>query len=130
MGYIRWAASLNIKHVIFRELSVLDDGYRENSTFNYIARSRVSVGTLAYEFVEHASKTGDFAVLKATKGYYFSNLILSFDGIEITFESSSYVDLKEKHGSGKVYKLIFHANGNLCSDWNPNRNVLYSAPSG
>ena len=129
MNYIRWAVSLNIKHVIFRELSVLDKTYRENATFNYIARSRVSIGDLAYEFVEHASKTSDLKVLRATKGYYFSNLILSFDGVEITFESSSYIDLKEKHNSGKVYKLIFHANGNLCSDWNPNRNILYRAPT-
>ena len=129
MDYIGWAASLNIKHIIFRELSILDNSYKENSTFDYIARSRVSVGDLAHEFLELNVESPSCRVLNATQGYYFCNLMLSFKGIAITFESSSYVDLKEKHNSGKVYKLIFHANGNLCGDWNPNRNVLYTAQS-
>lgn len=31
-----------------------------------------------------------------------------------------------QHGSGDVYKLVFHANGNLCADWNPERHVLFA----
>lgn len=125
--YILWAASLNVKHIIFRELSILDNHYKENSTFIYIARSRICVGDLAEKFIATHRQSGDLEILQATHGYYFCNLVVIFNGITLTFESSSYIDLKQKHNTGKVYKLIFHANGNLCSDWNPNRNILYSA---
>lgn len=130
VAYIDWAASLNVKYIIFRELSVLDDGYHENATFRYIARSRVSVGELANSFIGAFLGSNNLELLQVTQGYYFCNLVVVFNGISITFESSSYIELKRKHASGKVYKLIFHANGNLCSDWNPNRNILFSAAQG
>jgi hypothetical protein len=128
--YIYWVASLNVKNIIFRELSLLDNNYKENSTFNYIARTRVSIGELAEKFINRFFSGGSLKIVQATNGYYFCNLVVDFNGIVITFESSSYIDLKKKHESGKVYKLIFHANGNLCSDWNPDRNILFSAAQG
>lgn len=130
VDYIYWAVSLNVKNIIFRELSLLDNNYKENSTFNYIARTRVLIGDLAEKFINRFFCGGSLKIVQATNGYYFCNLVVDFNGIIITFESSSYIDLKKKHESGKVYKLIFHANGNLCSDWNPDRNILFSAAQG
>jgi hypothetical protein len=29
-----------------------------------------------------------------------------------------------RHASGRIYKLVFHANGRLCGGWNPEQHVL------
>jgi YD repeat-containing protein len=47
-------------------------------------------------------------------------------GVGVTFETSDYREMKRRHASGVVYKLIYHANGNLCGDWDPDREVLLS----
>ncbi|MET0355458.1 MAG: hypothetical protein ABW044_01710 [Cellvibrio sp.] len=121
--YLDWAKVMGVSHVIFRELSVLDETYKANRTFNYIASSRVSVGELLKAFLERYSPE----IKYSTNGYYFSNLVVEHEGIDVTFESSNYTDLRNKHDSGKIFKLIFHANGNLCADWNPDKHVLFSS---
>ncbi|MFC6981061.1 hypothetical protein [Microbulbifer taiwanensis] len=126
LRYLAWARSLGVKHVIFRELSVLDRRYKANATYRYIDSARVSVGRLMQEFLE---RNGDALpeLKQSTYGYYFTNLVVDDGGLRITFESSDYTLLHEKHDSGRVFKLVFHANGNLCADWNPDRHVLFSA---
>jgi hypothetical protein len=32
--------------------------------------------------------------------------------------------MKARHRSGVIHKFVFHANGNLCADWDPEREVL------
>lgn len=125
LNYVSWARAIGVRQVIFRELSVLGDNYLKNTTFNYIADSRVSVAALARCFIAQELPALEF--VQATLGYYFCNLVVKFRDVVITFESSSYVQLQQRHDSGRVYKLIFHANGNLCADWNPARHVLFSA---
>lgn len=124
--YLAWARSLGVKHVIFRELSRLDSRYRANATFRYISSARVSVAALMEAFLEQ-NKNSSIEFKQSTHGYYFNNLIIEDDGLRITFECSDYRILHEKHDSGRVFKLVFHANGNLCADWNPDRHVLFSA---
>lgn len=127
--YLSWARSLGVKHVIFRELSVLDQRYAENATFRYIAATRVSIGQLAQAFLERREDV--LPVLpQSTHGYYFTNLEVDDDGLRVTFESSDYTVMHEKHDSGRIFKLVFHANGNLCSDWNPTRHILFSSTTG
>lgn len=126
LRYLAWARSLGVKHVIFRELSALDRRYRANATFRYIDAARVSVAHLMLEFLERKGAVRP-ELKQSTHGYYFSNLVVEDSGLRITFEASDYTVLHEKHDSGRVFKLVFHANGNLCADWNPERHILFSA---
>lgn len=128
--YLDWARALGVCHVILREMSILDDRYRANGTRRYIAAARVSVGGLLQAFL-HAHPLAQGTRLKqATHGYYFSNLVIETGGLTVTFESSNYQRLHEKHDTGQIYKLVFHANGNLCADWNPGRHILFPATHG
>jgi hypothetical protein len=71
--------------------------------------------------------TDRFAPEQVTEGYYFWNLIGRYGDMRVTFEASDYGRMHRQHGSGDVYKLVFHANGKLCADWNPERHVLFTA---
>ncbi len=127
LAYVAWARQLGVEKIVFRELSLLDDNYLANKTFLYIAAARVSVAGLLLEFLQHASTHPQFEFRQATHGYYFSNLVACYQGVEITFESSNYGQMHSMHDSGRIYKLVFHANGNLCADWHPDRHILFSA---
>ena len=128
--YLDWARSLGVRHVILREMSQLDQRYRANGTQRYIRASRVSVAGLLQAFLEAHPPAQGTRLRQATHGYYFSNLVIESDGLTVTFESSNYQRLHEKHDSGQIFKLVFHANGNLCADWNPERHVLIPAVNG
>ena len=46
------------------------------------------------------------------------------DAVDVTFETSDYTEMKARHALDVIHKLIFHANGKLCADWDPNTRVL------
>jgi hypothetical protein len=69
--------------------------------------------------------------LRLTEGYYFWNLVLrTSSGMEVTFETSDYSAMHDLHETGDVYKLVFHANGNLCAGWEPDRDIIWEPADG
>ncbi len=126
-GYLRWAATLGAETVIFREFSRLGAGYRDNSTRRYVEATRVSIESLI-DACMRSPLWSQLTPLGLTEGYYFWNLRMRHStGIEIVFESSDYTAMRQRHASGDLYKLVFHANGHLCGGWSPDRDVLWSA---
>lgn len=123
-AYLEWARGLGARWVIFRELSVLDAAYRDNVTARYIQSHRVAVDALVDE-CRHAPFWGGLRHVEDTDGYYFRNRVLeAADAMRVTFEVADYGQMHARHDSGDIYKLVFHANGNLCSGWEPERDVL------
>ncbi len=126
-AYLRWAATLGAETVIFREFSRLGAGYRDNSTLRYVEATRVSIESVI-DACMRAPLWSQLTPLGLTEGYYFWNLRMRHSsGIEIVFESSDYTAMQQRHASGDLYKLVFHANGRLCGGWSPDRDVLWSA---
>jgi hypothetical protein len=120
--YLTWARSLGVDTVIFRELSALDDSYLPNGTSRYIAGARCAMtGLLSATLASFGDR---FEADRATMGYYFWNLCGRVDGMNVVFEASDYARMHDRHRTHRVYKLVFHANGNLCAGWNPDRDVL------
>lgn len=115
--YVAWARSLGVNDVVFRELSRTGARYRANNALRLVDDARVPVASLMHG-----------TVVERTRGYYYENVRCDLqDGMSVTFEWSDYVDMKARHRSGVVHKLVFHANGNLCADWDPEREVLWTA---
>jgi len=124
--YLNWAQGLGIDDVVFRELSRLGDLYLANRPKRYIDARRVVLEDLldALWPVNRAEPI-DFTPHILTDGYYYWNLESRWhNGMKVTFETSDYEVMKARHGSDAIYKLVFHANGNLCGDWDPDREVL------
>ncbi len=118
-AYLRWARSLGVRDVVFRELSRLGTLYRPNRTLRFIEDGRVSIESLF-----RAAMGRDLVPVRATAGYYYWNVECAFEGATVTFETSDYTEMKRLHCSDVVHKLVFHSNGTLSADWDPDREVL------
>ena len=128
--YLAWAARHGADTVIFREFSRLGDGYRDTGSRRYIEANRVSIESLI-EACMASPLWPELTPTQITEGYYFWNLRLRHSsGMEVVFESSDYTAMHERHASGDIYKLVFHANGRLCAGWSPDRDVLWDAGDG
>ena len=126
-AYLEWAWRLGARQVIFRELARMDGGYLPNATARYIGTHRVDVGELLVDCLSNPAFAGQWQPRRATRGYYFSNLVLSdHEGREIVFEAADYGDMQQKHASDRVYKLIYFANGELSADWQPGQRTLWT----
>ena len=63
-----------------------------------------------------------------TIGYYYWGLRTKYkNNVDVTFESSDYEAMKSRHRSKVIHKLVFHANGNLTADWDPDREIILRA---
>lgn len=124
MRYLDWARGLGVAAVIFREFSQLSADYVANTTACYVAANRVAMSDLVPQVLAHRTQGREMHVFRATEGYYFWNLIARYRDIDVIFEASDYARMHAMHDSGRIYKLVFHTNGNLCAGWNPQRQVL------
>ena len=120
-AYLDWARAIGVRDVVFRELSRLGDLYRPNRTLRLIEDGRVAIESL----IAPALGWDALRLERVTAGYYWWNLRARWDDVEVTFETSDYVEMKRRHQSGVIYKLVFHADGTLGADWDPDREVLH-----
>ncbi|WP_075256440.1 hypothetical protein [Herbaspirillum camelliae] len=126
-AYLRWAQRQGVAAVILREFSQLGPQYRDNVTARYIGAARIDVAELLAACLADPEFSAEAQLMHATSGYYFWNVLLHWRGMQLTFEASDYVRMHQRHASGRVYKLVFHANGRLCGGWNPDEHVLLEA---
>lgn len=124
-AYLDWAVGrLGVTDVVFREFSRLHGLYQPNATWRTIERDRIPIEALLPPLPPDGPAS-DFEPLAVTQGYYYWNLRLRWRGrCTVTFETSDYQDMKARHRSDVIHKFVFHANGNLCADWDPEREVL------
>ncbi|MCB9640390.1 MAG: hypothetical protein H6728_01845 [Myxococcales bacterium] len=127
--YLAWAASFGVKDVVFREYSRLHHLYQENQTYRHIESHRVVLEDLLAELFSQPLPQG-CTWSGLTVGYYFWNIEMrTAEGVRVTFETSDYQAMKARHRSDTLYKLVYHANGHLCGDWDPSKSIVWSASS-
>lgn len=118
--YLSWAKKCGITQVVFREMSQLNGNYEENGTKKWITGNRVSLKDLLDETNHSPAWEYQFSHC----GYYYYNEHFLYDGIEVTLETSSYPLLISHNHEAMIHKLVFHSNGNLCGDWDPDNRVI------
>ena len=124
-AYLEWSFEAGIKDVVVREFSLLANSYTQNRTEKYISRNRVDIVSLMDNsgLLNNAKK--EWQIKTSTLGYYFWNITYVWKGkMQVTFESADYSIMNKLHNSNNVYKLIFHANGNLTADWSPFKRLI------
>lgn len=131
--YLSWANKLGIKKIIFRELCDVstslnknDDAniiYKENKTYKNILNSRICIEKLVSVWLSKANAS----INHFTNGYYFWNADFNFCGMNVIFERSDYAMMNTNHQSDVIHKLVFFANGNLCTGWEPDNNIINSS---
>lgn len=121
--YLHWARHIGVDKVIFRALSEVPRTYQTSNTYNYVARNHIPLAPLmdAWKQDRLVRKVGE------KHGYYYNNIEFEYADIRVIFESSSYEQMVQHHNSQVINKLVFYGNGNLCADWHPSRQVIYTA---
>ena len=129
--YLHHASQQGVTEVVFRELSRMGDAYEPNVEAQWIERHRVPIETLldAVWSVEGCAHGWEYR--HSTLGYYYYNEHYLWRGkVKVVLETSSYPALMRANASGVVNKLVYHSNGNLCGDWDPDNLVLGTYPHG
>lgn len=130
-AYLDAAANLGVTGVIFRELAQIGPDYRVNATARLIAQQRVRMDATLDAVFADAALAAALQPLRLTEGYYFWNLVCRWrDRLDIVFEAADYTAMHARHDSGRLYKLVWFANGELCGGWEPGRRVIWSASGG
>lgn len=125
--YLEWASKLGVKEVVFRELSRIHDLYKKNVSAKYVEANRVPIDEVLKSAWLNES---DFEYEEFVEGYYYQNHRFRFKSeMDVIFESSDYLQMKKLHQSDTIYKMVFHANGNLTADWDPGHQILISPES-
>jgi hypothetical protein len=125
--YLDHAESLAVTDVVFRELSVLGELYRENRETRWIAKHRAPVRALMDDVLAAdgvAPPRKGWTLQGVTSGYYYYNEVYRRGAVTVTLEGSSYVAHRDAVESGVLQKLVFHSSGDLCGDWVPNAQVI------
>lgn len=124
--YLDWALSLGADTVVFRELSRLNEDYEENRTKVWTDEHRVSIDPIFRQIGTrpgYMRKHWDYD--HSTQGYYYYNEHYWYRGsLKVILEVSSYEALIERNEEAAIQKLVFHSNGNLCGDWDPDSHVI------
>ncbi|HEX2900400.1 MAG TPA: hypothetical protein VHS96_11835 [Bacteroidia bacterium] len=125
-AYLDWAADLGVKEVVFRELSRLDDTYLPNATAKWVEQNRVPIEPILQALAPSRSGIrAGWHYLSSTLGYYYYNEHFLYRGkTEVIIETSSYPALQAANALAIAQKLVFHSNGNLCGDWDPDAFVI------
>lgn len=115
--YLKFAESMNINEVVFRELAMFNDSVEQGGTQQYIIENRVELMDILTEL-----PTDLFKIKEIQKGYYYFSFGYKYgERMKVNFEMSDYEEMIRYHGNmddDKVYKLIYYPNGMLCKDWN------------
>lgn len=125
-GYLDWAMDLGVRAVVFRELSRLDDRYLPNATARWVEANRVPIEPILQKLSPSMSGTrAGWDYVGSTVGYYYYNEHFRYRGaVEVVVETSSYPALMSANATGIVQKLVYHSNGQLCGDWDPDTFVI------
>ena len=122
-NYLEWARRLGVSKVIFRELCDVPISYKNNRTFIKINLERKGIEKIVQSWLEKKGAKINYFI----NGYYFWNANFTYNRTEVVFERSDYSTMNRNHSSDTIHKLVFFPNGNLCSGWEPYKQVLYSA---
>ncbi|WP_437762057.1 radical SAM protein [Sorangium sp. So ce281] len=128
VDYLRFARSLGVDNVIFRQLMKTDPAaVVENHVVKYSDRARVRLEPL----LDALSADARFSFERQIVGYYYYVEVFRFEDMDVVFEEADLAQLEEtkRSGPGIVHELIFHPNARLASTWQPWDGVLGPPPS-
>ncbi len=123
LDYLRFARSLGVDNVIFRQLMKTDPRTAApNFVTRYSGEHRVALEPL----LDRLSARADFRFVRQIVGYYYYVEVWSWEGMDAVFEEADLARLEDtkRLTPDVVHELVFHPNGALASTWQPWDGVL------
>lgn len=118
LDYLRFARSLGVDNVIFRQLMGTDPGTAHGPVVRYSDEARVVLEPL----LDQLSSRMQFQ--RQIVGYYYYVEVWRWEGIDVVLEEADLARLEATKGDAVVHELVFHPNGRLASTWQPWDGVL------
>ena len=128
LEYLRFAQSIGVDNVIFRQLMRSDPAtHAENGVVRYSDAQRV----LLEPILERISHDPAFTFVRQIVGYYYYVEVWRWQGMDVVFEEADLGQLEvvKRRDTGIIHELVFHPDGMLCSTWQPWDGRLRSAAS-
>jgi GTP 3',8-cyclase len=123
VDYLRFARSVGVDNVIFRQLMRTDPRTAaENHVVKYSDRFRAKLEPI----LDALSADPRFAFQRQIVGYYYYVEVFRFEEMDVVFEEADLARLEDTKRSqpGIVHELIYHPNAKLASTWQPWDGVL------
>jgi GTP 3',8-cyclase len=123
VAYLRFARSVGVDNVIFRQLMRTDPRTAaENHVVKYSDRFRAKLEPI----LDALSADPRFAFQRQIVGYYYYVEVFRFEDMDVVFEEADLARLEDTKRSqpGIVHELIYHPNARLASTWQPWDGIL------
>jgi len=123
VAYLRFAQSVGVDNVIFRQLMRTDP---RTSAENHVVKYSDRFRTKLEPILDALSDDPRFAFQRQILGYYYYVEVFRFEGVDVVFEEADLARLEDTKRSqpGIVHELIYHPNARLASTWQPWDGVL------
>ena len=117
LGYLRFAESLGVDNVIFRQLMKSDpETHAPGPVVRFSDAERVPLQPI----LEALGERADFSFVQQIVGYYYYVEVWRWRGIDVVFEEADLAQLERtKRHDDVVHELVFHPNAELASTWQP-----------
>lgn len=132
-AYLRWASSLGIDKVIFRQLMDFDEARAEGGIPAYCRTQKVPLTGLWEAF----DSSPEYRLLKTVRGYYYYVEIRGRGRMTVVSEQADLnrIDpcverFESRFGLPTAFELVFHPNGNLCAGWFEDQRILSESRHG
>lgn len=123
LGYLRFAQSIGVDNVIFRQLMLTDpQTHRLNHVVRYSDRQRVPLEPL----LDQLSADPSFRFVRQVMGYYYYVEVWRWQNIDVVFEEADLAQLEtvKRRDPHLIHELVYHPSGDLASTWQPWDGVL------
>lgn len=116
--YLRFAESIGVDNVIFRQLMYVD---RERVLRNYVVRFSEEKRAQLEPILDAISGDPRFSFQKQIVGYYYYVEVWRFGSMDVVFEEADLAQLERTKATmkGIIHELVFHPNAKLCATWQP-----------
>jgi hypothetical protein len=123
LGYLRFARSLGVDNVIFRQLMKTDP---RTAAPNFVTRYSDERRVPLEPLLDRLSARADFRFTRQVMGYYYYVEVWSWEGMDVVFEEADLARLEDekRRAPGTAHELVFHPDGALATTWQPWDGVL------
>jgi hypothetical protein len=123
LDYLRFAESVGVDNVIFRQLMLPDRRtHLADEVVQYGDAQRVQLEGL----LDRISGDGRFAFQRQVMGYYYYVEVWRHQGMDVAFEQADLARLEDvkRRQDGIIHELVFHPSAQLATTWQPWDGVL------
>ena len=117
VDYLRFAESIGVDNVIFRQLMQSDLTTHERGP---VVRFSDAERVFLEPILEQISESEEFEFQRQIVGYYYYVEVWKWRGLDVVFEEADLAQLERtKALDSVVHELIYHPNATLSSTWQP-----------